>query len=540
MQHKGVSKKRLFRQGLITLVLAASCYSAGAQSPVIAAGGIVNAASYIQPVAPGSLVAIFGTNLAQSVQTAATISWPTTLGGTSVSINGIAAPLSYVSPNQINAQVPSSVPFSYGGYTTASVVVTTAVGSSAPATVSIFVEGPGVFTTDASGCGQAAALNIAPDGSFSPNSPSNSAAPGDFIAVFGTGSGQTYFAPSDGTPASGAQRLEDAGGFAMNGKAILPLGYFGLAPDLVGLNQANVQIPADMREGCAVPLAIAGGFSLSPTVTLSIHSSRGQCTDPPTQSYGTITLQRTIAAGASDAGETDILTASFPSGPQLTRPAESQTPPTGYATNVIHLAEPGRSCPVPGYSQLSAGAIAVSGPNGSATVAPTTVAGSSTYSLNLPKGFVTGGAYTISAAGSTAIGAFQRSMIVDSPIQITAAQVPANIFGREPITVRWTGAAATSVVKVSLVYKSFLTEYTAYGYTAASAGSFSFQPLCTGNPISAGGSGMICGFGLPGLTEVVVEQMPAADQVSTFQTSGITRNIQVSWVYRYVIAIAQH
>jgi uncharacterized protein (TIGR03437 family) len=539
MQHNDVSKKAtmIVRRGLIAFTLAANCYLACAQSPVVEAGGIVNAASYAQPVAPGSLVAIFGVNLAEGVNSATTIPWPTILGGTSVSINGIAAPLYYVSPNQINAQVPSSLAFSYEGYTTASVVVTTAVGSSTPAAVSIFDEGPGVLTTDEGGCGHAAALNIALDGSFSPNSLSNSAAPGDFIAIFGTGFGQSYFPPADGTPPAVAQQLENAGGFTMNGSSILPLEYFGLAPDVVGLDQANVQIPADMREGCAVPLAIAGASLLSPTVTVSISPSRGQCTDPPTQSYGTITLARTIATGTSEDGETDILTASFPSGPQLTRPADSQTPVNGYVTNVMQPAGPSRSCPVPGYDQLSAGAIVVSAPNASATAQPTTVAGSTTYSLNLPVGFVTGGAYSISAAASAAIGAFQGSMTVDSPIQVTGySQVAYN----EPLTVQWTGGAATSVVKVSLVAKTGLTQYTAYGYTAATAGSYSFQPICSGNPVSAGGNGVVCGFGLPGLSEVVVEQVPAADQVSIFQANGITSDIRAYWIYRYVIGIGQN
>ena len=182
----------------------------------------------------------------------------------------------------------------------------------------------------------------------------------------------------------------------------------------------------------------------------------------------------------------------------------------------------------------------MSGPDGSATVAPNTEAGSATYSLNLPVGFVTGGVYSISASGDAALGAFQGSMMVDSPIRITADHVPSDIPGDpsgEPITVQWVGGAANSVVKVSLVFKSFLTEYRAYGYTAASAGSYTFRPSCSGNPAPAG-NGVVCSFGLPELSELVVEQIPAADQISTFEASGITGNIRASWVYRYVIGVA--
>jgi hypothetical protein len=93
------------------------------------------------------------------------------------------------------------------------------------------------------------------------------------------------------------------------------------------------------------------------------------------------------------------------------------------------------------------------------------------------------------------------------------------------------------VVRVSLVSQGLTYARTDYGYTPASNGSFSFQPICTGNPVSAGGNGVFCTFGIPGVTEVVVEQMPATAQVSTFQASGITGSIQVSWTYRYIFGL---
>ncbi len=95
-----------------------------AQQPVINPGGVVNAASYAagfsslsrtgypqtggEPaLAAGSLASIFGSDLAASTLVAQT-PLPIRLGGTSVSVNGIAAPLLFVSPAQIDFQVPSS------------------------------------------------------------------------------------------------------------------------------------------------------------------------------------------------------------------------------------------------------------------------------------------------------------------------------------------------------------------------------------------------------------------------------------------------
>src|SRR5580658_1377392 len=79
-----------------------------AQAPLIEQGGIVNGASWSSPVAPGEIVSIFGADLAAAEQSASA-PLPLNLGGTSVTINGIPAPLAFVSPTQINAYAPSSL-----------------------------------------------------------------------------------------------------------------------------------------------------------------------------------------------------------------------------------------------------------------------------------------------------------------------------------------------------------------------------------------------------------------------------------------------
>jgi hypothetical protein len=120
----------LFLVWLAVLVFAASAF---AQKPVIQT--VQNAASQAAGlpwlVAPQMLVTIRGENLASSAVSANSPPLPTILGGTLVLVNGIAAPLFYVSPKQLNLQVPGAV----NGGANASIVVTTAAGSSDPVSV---------------------------------------------------------------------------------------------------------------------------------------------------------------------------------------------------------------------------------------------------------------------------------------------------------------------------------------------------------------------------------------------------------------------
>src|SRR5271157_5372805 len=92
---------------LVIVALAAGSFAvslAKAQTPNV--DRVLNAASYTTPVAPGSLVAIFGGGLATASASAPGVPLPTSINGTQVLMNGTPAPLIFVSAKQINAQVP--------------------------------------------------------------------------------------------------------------------------------------------------------------------------------------------------------------------------------------------------------------------------------------------------------------------------------------------------------------------------------------------------------------------------------------------------
>src|ERR1035438_677942 len=137
------------------ILLALCVPSAIAQSNTIS---VVNAASYDRTIAADSLATIFGAGLAQTTASAtldANGQLPTELASTSVEINGVLAPLFYVSPGQINLVVPSGLTVG----TATAVIRTTASTTTKSGTALVGASAPGVFTSDASGGGAGAILN---------------------------------------------------------------------------------------------------------------------------------------------------------------------------------------------------------------------------------------------------------------------------------------------------------------------------------------------------------------------------------------------
>ncbi|MEO6038646.1 MAG: IPT/TIG domain-containing protein, partial [Saprospiraceae bacterium] len=101
---------------------------------------VANSADFSSAVAPGSQGSIFGTGLAASVASVTAVPHPAALNGVAVSIGGRAARLSYVSPTQINFQVPYGV--TLGG---AAVVVTNGTATSNSIQIPVTATAPGVY-----------------------------------------------------------------------------------------------------------------------------------------------------------------------------------------------------------------------------------------------------------------------------------------------------------------------------------------------------------------------------------------------------------
>jgi len=228
--------------------------------PTPAVSGVVNGASFAAgaPVAPGSIISIFGSNLATSTSFASSTPLPTELLTTSATINGVLIPLYYVSPTQINAQVPFETPPG-----TATLVVI-ADGVSSPAvTFPVTATAPGIFQD---GVNRAVAQN--PDGSI--NASNNPAKPGDVIVVYMTGQGGVSNQPPDGAPALGSPLPETlVTTTATIGGANAAAVFSGLTPGFVGLLQVNIQIPNVAAGDQPLVVTIGGAASNSALITVA-------------------------------------------------------------------------------------------------------------------------------------------------------------------------------------------------------------------------------------------------------------------------------
>jgi uncharacterized protein (TIGR03437 family) len=218
---------------------------------------VVNAASYGRTIAPDSLATVFGSSLAPTTASAtldANGQLPTVLASTSVEINGVLAPLVYVSPGQINLLVPGGL--SVG---TATVVIRyTTSASTKSGSALVVASAPGIFTSDASGAGPGAILNAVTYGPapFLVQTPENGADTRTRIAVYGTG---LRYADS-----VTAQAQDTAGTYT------LTVEYAGAAPGFFGLDQVNLLLPPDLDRADTVSLSLAADGSAANVVTFQM------------------------------------------------------------------------------------------------------------------------------------------------------------------------------------------------------------------------------------------------------------------------------
>jgi uncharacterized protein (TIGR03437 family) len=229
---------------------------------------VISASNYggFSAVAPATWMEIYGTNLANVVaQTWSGTDFngntaPSALGATSVAIGGQPAFIYYVSPTQINAQVPSNLPSG-----PLSVVVSTPGGTSAASTVTVNPTQPGLLSPPAfklaSGQNVTALFSdnttfVLPPGTIS-GVASARAKPGDTIILYGVGFGAVTPDSPAGQIVTQSNRLSAPLQVSFAGTQAT-VSFAGLTGGYLGLYQFNVIVP-NIAAGDAVPLTFTLG-----------------------------------------------------------------------------------------------------------------------------------------------------------------------------------------------------------------------------------------------------------------------------------------
>lgn len=214
------------------------------QKPAIVGGSVVNAASFATKVSPGALATVFGSNFTGTgLDAIASLPLPSSLGGVSVLVNGVAAPVLYESSGQINFQIPWETKPG-----TATIAVSTNGYASSQVNVTVEAAAPGLFFQGSHA--------VVQNSDFSLNSSSNPAKVGGTIMAYLTGAGAVSNQPKDGA-AAGSSPLSSVTSpvsATIGGKAA-DVSFAGLTPDFVGLWQVNIVVPTGLSKG-SYPLTV--------------------------------------------------------------------------------------------------------------------------------------------------------------------------------------------------------------------------------------------------------------------------------------------
>jgi uncharacterized protein (TIGR03437 family) len=214
---------------------------------------IVNAADGTQPVAPGGLISLYGSDLSPVSQSSRQVPLPTVLGDSCLTVNGQPVPVMYVSPRQINAQLP----FSVDGST--QLVLRTPGGVSDSFNVTILPAAPSVFRNSSAGPETGIATVVRQANGYVVT-PSNPVHRGDMLTIYATGLGRTIPAVESGMP-SPSEPLAEAmiRPLVTIGGVPVEVQFAGLTPGEIGVYQINVRVTEQVPLGLDVPLSITQG-----------------------------------------------------------------------------------------------------------------------------------------------------------------------------------------------------------------------------------------------------------------------------------------
>lgn len=236
---------------------------------------VLNSASVRQGItSPGEIVSIYGIGLGPAnavIFDPNTPPLPTTLpasGGTSVTVNGVAAPVLYSSASQLTCIVPYAI-----SGTTATFAVTYNGLTSRNFTVTLAPTSPGIYTVNGSGSGPGAILNFdSTTSDYVLNASSTAAARGSLVVIYVTGGGATSSSVINQLiPASPAVTPTNAPTVLIGGQAATVMASVAPVGSVPGLLQLNVTVPASSPTGGSIPVTVTmNGVDSQAGVTMAV------------------------------------------------------------------------------------------------------------------------------------------------------------------------------------------------------------------------------------------------------------------------------
>jgi uncharacterized protein (TIGR03437 family) len=238
------------------------------EPPAITPGAILNAASLAAaaPLAPGAMVSIFGSRLADGSQTTRAYPLEKQLAGASVIVAGEMIPLIASSDSRVDAVLPFRVPVN----TTLQMAVARGLRISLPEEFSVATTQPGIFTMDGSGHGQAKIYVAAGNGQILADTAAPATA-GDTILIHCSGIGAVEQQVADGVAAPDPPVSASNPVTVKIGGVPAEVLFSGLAPGSAGLYYVRATVPAGIQPGSEVPVIIEVAGHASPAVTMAVR-----------------------------------------------------------------------------------------------------------------------------------------------------------------------------------------------------------------------------------------------------------------------------
>ncbi len=225
-------------------------------TPLPVLNTVVNAADFGSKISAGGLATIFGAGLATDTLSATAVPLPITLHGTQVLVNGATAPITFVSTEQINFQVPIGTLVG----TPVQVAVVLNGVSSLPTMVTFFTNAPAVFDYYRTPDSFEPIVVHADNSLVTPSAPATA---GEILTIYATGAGALNNPPLDGQPApSSPASTTKTLPIVMVGGVAATVQFSGLTPESVGLLQINIQLPATLPAGSGTPPTLPLGINL--------------------------------------------------------------------------------------------------------------------------------------------------------------------------------------------------------------------------------------------------------------------------------------